>query len=359
MYRRKVGGKMKALKILMLAGTGIIVYAGLRYFLVPVLPFLIGWCLAVFLLPAVKWIQKKLRIRQDISGAVLIGSFVIGIGWCIWKIGILLFEQIQRFGAQIGLLKEKSELFLQQCSRWLCDCTGIPVEQIESYLILKAGSMQEFLQNKIGEIGPTFVLTFLKGLVVILGGALTAILFGILIIRDVEGFYQRMEKTDFGKNILKIGKKIKHAGGQYLKAQVLLALIVTGICCAGLAILGNSYFLLTGMVIGALDALPFIGSGMILIPWSIVWLFHGEYWLALGYFILYLTADITRQFLEPKIMGQKIGIPPAFMLMSIYIGFFLYGFWGFLLGPVSVILFRCIWEEVWGEKEASGSTSHS
>lgn len=331
----------------MLAGTGIIVYAGLRYFLVPVIPFLTGWCLATALLPAVKWIQKKWHIRQDISGAVLIGSFVVGIGWFLWKLLILLFEQVQRFGSQIGLIKEKSEILLERCCQWICDCTGIPMDQIENYLILKAGRMQELLQNKLGEIGPSFIFTFLKGLVVILGGALTAILFGILIIRDMEGFYLRMEESSFGKNILKIGKKIKYAGGQYLKAQVLLMIIVTGICCVGLAILKNSYFLLTGIVIGALDALPFIGSGMILIPWSIVWLFQGQYGLALGYFLLYLTVDITRQFLEPKIMGQKIGIPPAFMLMSIYIGFFLYGFWGFLLGPVSVILFRCVWEEVW------------
>ena len=68
--------------------------------------------------------------------------------------------------------------------------------------------------------------------------------------------------------------------------------------------------------------------------------------MALGYLALFLVADLVRQFLEPKILGKEIGIHPALMLVSVYGGIFLYGVAGFVLGPVTVLIYMNIWKEL-------------
>ena len=122
--------------------------------------------------------------------------------------------------------------------------------------------------------------------------------------------------------------------------------IISAVCVIGFWILGNPYFAVAGIVVGLLDALPLIGAGTILIPWALLWVLRGQYMTALGYLILYLAADLTRQFLEPRILGKEIGLHPAVMLVSVYGGFFLYGFAGFFLGPATVLILRIVWDEM-------------
>ena len=131
-----------------------------------------------------------------------------------------------------------------------------------------------------------------------------------------------------------------------MKAQGKIMLVVGMVCVLGLWLLGNPYFVLWGVLIGFLDALPVLGVGIILIPWAVSWLVRGNYWLALGYLMLFLAADLVRQFLEPKILGKEIGIHPALMLVSVYGGIFLYGVAGFVLGPVTVLIYMNIWQEL-------------
>ena len=90
---------------------------------------------------------------------------------------------------------------------------------------------------------------------------------------------------------------------------------------------------------------------MILIPWALLWLIRGKYLLALGYLLLYFAADLLRQFLEPRMLGKEMGMHPALMLASVYIGFFVYGFAGFLLGPATVLIVRVAAMEILNKKD--------
>ena len=92
-------------------------------------------------------------------------------------------------------------------------------------------------------------------------------------------------------------------GGMYLKAQGIIIGIVTLLCTGGLWLLGNPYFLLLGIVIGLTDALPFIGTGTLLIPIAVYLIFQRKYQLALGYGALFLVTYVAREFLEPKLVG--------------------------------------------------------
>ena len=107
-----------------------------------------------------------------------------------------------------------------------------------------------------------------------------------------------------------------------------------------------------GIVIGILDALPFLGTGTILLPWAVVLLIRGEYWLALGYGVLFLVTNTARDLLEPRLIGKRIGIYPFVMALSVYVGLCLFGPTGVFTGPVGLVLIMEICREIMGGREA-------
>lgn len=333
-------------KIVVMAGIGVGIYAGMRYLLPPAVPFLLGWLLASLVLPAAKWIEKRLHIRRGIAGGILIGTATVIIAWGVWKLSIAVISQIEKLMVNLGVWREQAEGFLDTCCRVIESYTGICAEDSRNFLLYQAGRIQEEIQNKLGSVCLGYLMTAVRGIVVLAGGVLVMIIFGTLVIKDMEAFREKINQGRYTCKAASIWKKICYAGGRYLKAQCFLMGIISILCVVGFWILGNPYFAVTGIVVGVLDALPLIGSGTILIPWAVLWVLQGEYLTALGYVILYLAADLTRQFLEPRILGKEIGLHPAVMLVSVYGGFFLYGFAGFFLGPVTVLILRIVWEEM-------------
>lgn len=333
-------------KILVMIGIGAGVYAGMRYLLPPAVPFLLGWLLASMILPAAKWMEKRMHIRRGIAGGILIGAATVGAAWGIWKLAIAVISQVEKLMKNMDGWTSRAEGILDSCCRVIENYTGVHAEDARNFLLYQAGRIQEEVQNKLGSACLGYLMTAVRGVVVLAGGALVMIIFGTLVIKDMEEFRQKINRGQYTGKIAAIWKKICFAGGKYLKAQCVLMGIISAVCVIGFWILGNPYFAVAGIVVGLLDALPLIGAGTILIPWALLWVLRGQYMTALGYLILYLAADLTRQFLEPRILGKEIGLHPAVMLVSVYGGFFLYGFAGFFLGPATVLILRIVWDEM-------------
>ena len=110
-------------------------------------------------------------------------------------------------------------------------------------------------------------------------------------------------------------------------------------------------YLVIGILIGICDALPFLGTGICLLPWALFQLLSKKMLSAVGLILIYIVCTLTRQTLEPKLIGERFGVHPLAILMSIYIGIKVYSRGGFLLGPISAFL---IWQ-LMKAKESSGS----
>ena len=338
-------------KILIYTGIGLVTYAGMRYLLPPAVPFFLGWCLASAVLPAAKWLEKHLYIHRGIGGGCLIGVLVVILGWSIWKLMILAAAQGKLLLQNIGLWRIGAEELMCSCCLMVEKYLGIQAADTRSFLLYQLGRMQEEIQNKFGGLCVEYLVTVVRGVTVFFGGVLVTIIFGIFVIKDMDEFRSKIRQGQITGILASIGNHVLLAGGRYLKAQVYLMGIVILVCMAGFWILENPYFIIAGIVVGALDALPLIGAGMILIPWALLWLIRGKYLLALGYLLLYFAADLLRQFLEPRMLGKEMGMHPALMLASVYIGFFVYGFAGFLLGPATVLIVRVAAMEILNKKD--------
>ena len=125
-----------------------------------------------------------------------------------------------------------------------------------------------------------------------------------------------------------------------MRSQFIIILVVAVVCSLGLLIIGNDYYILFGVIIGILDALPLIGVGAVMIPWSIIYVFMGNYYKAAILMIVFVFCYFIREYLEPRLMGKQIGITPIASLISIYVGYRLFGFLGMIVGPLMYVLIR-------------------
>ena len=110
----------------------------------------------------------------------------------------------------------------------------------------------------------------------------------------------------------------------------------------GFNIIGVSYSLLLAFIISVFDAFPIFGVGGFLIPWAIYSFFTGSIRMGISLFILYFIVLIVRQTVEPKILGNQIGVHPLVTLIAMYTGLKLLGFIGLILGPITALLFKNI-----------------
>ena len=126
--------------------------------------------------------------------------------------------------------------------------------------------------------------------------------------------------------------------GAYVRAQCILMCITYVILMIWLLILQVDYAFFLSLGIALFDAIPILGAGGVLIPWAVFNAVTGNYVMAICLVVMYLMNLAMRQYLEPRLVSQKIGTHPLFTLMSIFIGLRIWGFVGVILGPAILII---------------------
>ena len=168
----------------------------------------------------------------------------------------------------------------------------------------------------------------------------------------MESYKERFRDSRFYREIHRITGKLSETGIAYLRTQGIIMLIIAAICTIGLLMIENNYALLIGIGIALFDAFPVLGSGLILIPWAVIRLLAKDIRAAVILAVMYVICQLVREVLEPKMLGNKIGIPPIGTMMAMYVGVKLFGVSGFLLGPVGLIILKtCFSAYSGGNKE--------
>ena len=125
---------------------------------------------------------------------------------------------------------------------------------------------------------------------------------------------------------------------QYGKSYLLVMLITFGELTLGLLIIGVHRAILLAALIAVFDIFPVVGAGAILLPWSLISLIQGKTLQALGLVILYVVILVVRQFLEPKVVGKQVGLPPLVTLACMFVGTSLFGVWGLFGLPIGAAI---------------------
>ena len=160
----------------------------------------------------------------------------------------------------------------------------------------------------------------------------------------IRTWLQKLARPEWLENLQRLGGHVRTTLGGWLRAQLKLMGITFLILNVGLLVLRVRYPLLAALVITVVDALPVFGTGTILIPWALVLFLRGQTKTGVGLVVLYGAAALSRQALEPRLVGKQVGLNPVLTLLALYTGYRLLGVGGMIVFPITAMLLKQIWD---------------
>lgn len=312
-------------------------------------PFLIAVAISMLIEPLIRWTSKKTTLERKKSAIiVLVLVFVIIIGILALGVTSLISEASNLLSGLNGYIDIAYEK-VQELTKYIKFDGFEGREELNTIIQNSTRSLLDTISN--------FITHFLQSIL----SAVTALPeIGIYIAVTVIATYfmctDRLYMLDqlehhFPKEwVRKIGNHVREIAsylGNYLKAEFILIgidffIILVGLLVMNLFGFNIRYPLLVALGIGFVDALPLVGSGVVMVPWAIVSALNGDLRLAVSILALFAVIIIVRQILEPKIVSSQIGIHPIFTLISMYTGYKFIGVLGMLVGPIILIILKSI-----------------
>jgi len=314
------------------------------------LPFILAIVIAILIDPFVDWLVHARKFSRGLAVAV---SLLIVLS----LIGVIITFMISRLVIELSALYGN----LPEYTRFLMNYGLETAEQIRIFLTnnpLPAeaenalrNNLQTVIDSMTGLIAQTTNLLF--NLLTGLPGFVTIIIISAIatffVSRDkaaITGFIYKLTPQRFIAPLSVIISEISKALVGFFRAQAILISITALLTIIGLYILGVSYALTMGLVVGIFDLLPILGPGTILVPWALILILSGSFNQGVALLILYAVLIGVRQLIEPKIIAANIGIHPLATLMSLYLGLKFIGVWGIIIGPFLVILAKAVLKSI-------------
>ncbi len=312
----------------------------LRFFM----PFVVGWIIAMIANPLVRFLESRLKVvRKHGSMLVVVTVLALIIGGIYLLVSKLAMEAS-------GLAKDLPGLWaafqtearrigsqLDQTFAFLPDQVGKNLEAVadnlDSYIGVVLQNMATPTVEAAGSVAKSLPSLLVNTVVIILSS------YFFIAERDkILNLWKRYLPENSKKHMAHMRQDAVRLVGGYFIAQFRIMFVVAAILTVGLLILQIPYSFLLALLIAFLDFLPVFGTGTVLIPWGLIKLLAGEYYLAGGLILLYILSQFIRQAIQPKIMGDTMGLPPLVTLILLYIGFKVSGLGGMILAvPVGLL----------------------
>lgn len=340
----------KYMVLLLITGA---VYFFLRFISPLLTPIILAGMFLTLCYPTFDDIQKKTHIKkQYLATAILLlicGLLIV----VVWSAGSFLIRELPYWLSDVGSVQESVEIAVEQGCRGIGDFLGIDMEPVSKVLIEQITVFVDNFQVQVlpNMIGGSWV--YIKQLFSVIAVLAVTMIATVLFAKDYDVILSRVGAQEGSRMALSVVLKVIRYLATFIKAQMIIMLTIGLLCSVVLLVAGVENGLLFGLLAGVLDALPFIGTGIVLIPLAIWNLFCGYYTKALVCVILYAACAILREFLEPKLIGEKVGVYPIAILVSVYAGLQLFGLWGIVKGPVGLVIIKQVYEAWYTLKKMS------
>jgi sporulation integral membrane protein YtvI len=302
--------------------------------------------------PLVNILEKKARLPRSL--AVII-SIIIIIGVFIGLVTLLVTEIVSGASYLANVLPEHIQTLVNYIENYVTSKI-VPLYEKGTSLFksLGAGQQDTIIKNiqaagqKVASNAGDFLQNLFQKLPVFVAwipNAATVLVFSLLatffISKDwykLTGFFGRLLPVKARTSGKSVFEDLKKALVGFIRAQLTLISITLVIVLIGLLILRVDYAITIALVCGIVDILPYLGTGVVFIPWLIYEFITGHIPLGVGLAVLYTVVVVQRQVMEPKILSSSIGINPLPTLIALFVGFKLLGFLGLILGPVTLVV---------------------
>lgn len=325
----------RILTLLLLTGA---VYFFLRFIVPLTAPVLTAMLFVTIFGPLLQKMQSRLKIHRQVGAVLLLLLACAFLGILIWVLFSWIVGSLPGWFTGLDSLEEGIYTIIHR----ICEVVGRTIRIDSGYLeeTVSSGVREgiDWIQQKLVPGMLSQSLEYVRAVAAFGGFLLSFLIATVLLARDYDDIMNRMLAREECYLFLEIICGIIRYIATYVKAQLIIMSIIGTLAAAVLGISGIRHGVLWGLLAGILDALPFIGTGIVLVPLGIQQLFLGNYVRAVFCLLLYVACIFIRELLEPRLIGKKVGVSPVAILLSIYAGIKLFGLWGIIGGPLGFVI---------------------
>lgn len=337
--------KQKAFLIhfLYIAVTLGIIFVGFKYLLSTLMPFVIGIFVAAILRNSIDLISKKTRLKRSFVSIIILLIF--------YSIIILLAIMV---GAKV--ISSIIELF-SKLPAFYTETLEPAFNTVTNNLLTRFPDIETLLEKQLDVINDTIfgyikstsesvisaatrLATQIPSLIINLIFTIVSSFFFTIDFHKIVDFVLRQLSSEKRNMVIRVKDNIIGTLGKFIKAYATLITITFVELSIGFSILDIPNAIVLAVVVAIVDIMPILGTGAILIPWSIIGFVLGSTKIGIGMLILYLIITTVRQSLEPKVVGQQIGLHPVVTLICMFVGAQMLGILGLFLFPVLVTILK-------------------
>lgn len=303
------------------------------------LPFALAFLIAFVLHKPVDYLSEKLNIKRTLVAAMVLIAFyfvilllVTLLGSGIVSFGVSQIADIPRLYSET--IAPTLQEFFNRLSDRFPEISLITDEQVNAIL--------ESLYSQLA-VWANSIVALLTGF----AAAMPAVFMGVLFMvissfffeadyHKITAFFTKQFSPKTKALIDNVLASSSQTASSYLKAYSIIIGVTLTELFIGFLLLGINNAFVIALLTAFVDLLPILGSGTVLMPWAIVLFVIGNYGKAIGLFVLWVVISVVRQFLEPKVIGSRIGLPPAVTIVALYLGLKLFGILGMLILPLGL-----------------------
>lgn len=344
-------------KLLPFCGAAIAIWLGSRYLLPIALPFLLAGLLAYIAEPLVRTLHTGLHIKRTVASLIGISMALLCAVVLVLCLCALALRQLSALSGILPNISSSTVSGLTALKNSLLELSNKTPDNIRTVL-------DNSVENLFSD-STRLVNRVVDGVLSIASGVLTripdsALGFGTWILASfmisiklpvIRTFLRQRIPQVQQQQFLDKFRHFRKNICSWLIAQTKLICITFAVLTCGFLLLRISYAPLWAGLISLIDALPILGSGTVLIPWSLVHLLQGDIPRALGLLGVWGIAALLRTVLEPRLVGKQLGLDPLITLLAMYTGYRLWGIIGMILSPLlAVTLLQLCFTPAKGEK---------
>lgn len=318
-------------------------WLGVRFLLPIATPFLMAALLALAAEPLVYGLSKHLHLPRGLAAGI---GVTVALVLTVLLLLALCALLVRELGALAGILPDLESATmsgLDSLEQWLLSLAQRAPGGISPILtngvegMFSSGSaLLDGLTSRLLNLA-TSILKALPDSALGLGTWVLATFMLSARLPRIRTWFQEHLPRTWHEHYAPHLQTLKKTVSGWLTAQAKLVGITFCILCAGFLLLQISHPLLWAAATCLVDILPVLGTGTVLIPWSLVCFLQGDSLRGVGLLAVYAVVSLLRSVLEPRLVGKQLGLDPLVTLLAIYAGYRLWGLFGMLLAPVLAV----------------------
>lgn len=316
----------------------------IRYALPVLFPFLLGAGIALAAEPLVRVLENRLHCKRWFASGIGVSAVFAGL-ICLLVLALaLLFRQAGRMTDMIPGIAANIQTGMSSLENRLLEIASAAPQEIRSVL---DGAVTGFFSDgsaMVDQVTNTLPGVLTRVFSHVASGVLTfatAVLAAFMISGKLPHLRLLVRERLGGawkQRYLPALQGLRHTVVGWITAQLKLTLVVMGVLAASFLLLRIPHGLVWSVVIAVVDALPVLGCGIVLVPWSMICLLQDRQLMGFGLLGTYVLVFLVRSALEPRLLGKELGLDPLVTLIAIYAGYRLLGLVGMLLAPLCAVV---------------------